>query len=354
MSGSLYEPPMWPFTPPNLTAVADQTPLRSFAGVSPSRYRHAMDASAHKVLSQTGGVDMLISSISQNSHESARRHENLTTNLRVGERQLPGLHSIFIDCCTRLAVPSDIELFIGKAFNAWTSGVDLPYVTIGDRLLGSLTIPQLRFVIGHELGHVVMQHQTYMSVATALAAEGANLTLAMKIPVLGKVLTTALQLALLKWSRVAEFSADRAGLLACQDFHAAASALIMLKEYAPWLTAQLSVEGVIDQASHLPPTTDTWLEAIMRMQSEGHGTHPWMVMRVAELKRWYDSADYQQLLEDAPLPGGVRVGLVNAIASDSVCAVCQKLVPALNRFCSACGAPVSRSRLVTSPAGGSQ
>ncbi|MGB9977622.1 MAG: M48 family metalloprotease [Thermovenabulum sp.] len=44
----------------------------------------------------------------------------------------------------------------------------------------------------------------------------------------GKLLSTGLQIALLNWVRMSEFTADRAGLLTCQDPEVAASALMKL------------------------------------------------------------------------------------------------------------------------------
>ena len=68
-------------------------------------------------------------------------------------------------------------------------------------------------LIGHELGHIMSGHATYThdraDPARAQASRDSGLGL----------IALPFQLALLEWSRKAELSADRAGLLASQDPH---------------------------------------------------------------------------------------------------------------------------------------
>ena len=80
-------------------------------------------------------------------------------------------------------------------------------------MLQLLDADGMRFVIGHEVGHVLSGHGLYRMVLTQLVAISANVQW---LP-LGAWGLRAIVLALHEWYRKAELSADRAGLLCTQD-----------------------------------------------------------------------------------------------------------------------------------------
>jgi len=135
---------------------------------------------------------------------------------------------------------------------------------------------ELRFVVGHELGHVRLGHTTLNSLVGGMAG----------IPspfVASAVLTTAF----LWWNRACEFSADRAGLLACGNPSKAVSALVKL-------------------AAGDRPTSRTEYERVVRTieQEDDHAlaslgealsSHPMMVRRIGELHEYARSSDYRRL-----------------------------------------------------------
>ena len=104
------------------------------------------------------------------------------------------------------------ELYISgePVRNAYiSSGKNHSQMVISTSLLSLLDDDELRFVIGHEFGHFLCQHSQIP--VKFLVQEG-------DIPVSKK-------LQLLKWSRCAEISADRYGVLACGSLNASISAL---------------------------------------------------------------------------------------------------------------------------------
>lgn len=82
-------------------------------------------------------------------------------------------------------------------------------MVMSTELLSLLDEDELRFVIGHEFGHFLCQHS---SIPTRLITENENVDESLKLDVL-------------RWSRCAEISADRYGVLCCGKLESSLSAL---------------------------------------------------------------------------------------------------------------------------------
>lgn len=310
--------------------------LRTFAGINPRTYRHSVDADYFNRLDEVGGLADLVHLFSKHIHERSAAIENTASNIRVGPTQLPRLHLLFTDCCTRLGLSYKPDLYIGYGDNAWTSGVDRPYVVVGGALLGSLPESGARFVLGHELGHIMHEHVLHMQVARW------STSIAGSLPAVGKFFHSKLQSALLSWSRAAEFSADRAGLLACQDLAAAAQTLMCIGRFPNGYSEPLSLEGALEQAASLDERSEHWLSRLLGQAAQQPLDHPWPVFRVAELHRWCVSGEYEALLHQTPDLPATRPSALRDAGEAALCKVCGVAVPASDPFCSACGAPRAR------------
>jgi Zn-dependent protease with chaperone function len=104
--------------------------------------------------------------------------------------------------------------------NAFTVGSENPIVVLNTKTVECLTEAELRFILGHEVGHIKSQHSLYHWIARFILPYIGD-TLGKATFGIGKIFTAPLQLALLSWSRKSELTADRAGLLACQNRTAA-------------------------------------------------------------------------------------------------------------------------------------
>ena len=131
----------------------------------------------------------------------------------------PDIYEIGCECSRRLgiAVPN-IYIMGSPEINAMTLAVDdmEPVIMIYSGLYERFTHGELKAVIGHECGHAQNYHSTYQSLGNLLAQSG----IAGVQSVLGGkgqwMLTKGAQLALNSWSRAAEVTADRAGMI-CAD-----------------------------------------------------------------------------------------------------------------------------------------
>ncbi|MDT0488879.1 M48 family metallopeptidase, partial [Streptomyces doebereineriae] len=77
-----------------------------------------------------------------------------------------------------------------------------------------MTHDEMRFVIGHELGHALSGHAVYRTMLHHLMRLASSFGF---VPIGGWALR-AIVAALQEWQRLSELSGDRAGLLCGQDF----------------------------------------------------------------------------------------------------------------------------------------
>lgn len=142
-----------------------------------------------------------------------RRRDLLGDAVRITADLLPGVHEIYQSCLDRLGGGFSGDLFIQQspAYNASVFAHDRRFdILVHSALVKDFEPDELRFVFGHELGHVVFSH-TVFPVRDIIANEEGLPPEAARL--------------LLCWSRASEVSSDRIGLLCCGRLSAAAGAL---------------------------------------------------------------------------------------------------------------------------------
>ena len=108
-----------------------------------------------------------------------------------------------------------------------------------------------------------------------------------------------LRLALANWRRMSEFTADRAGLLCCQNLDAAISVFMKLSglPFCYYNNLKYRIPGFIAQAESFEALDSKVTNKFIRMLSIMDETHPWMILRTKELLAWHKSGAYQQILD---------------------------------------------------------
>jgi Zn-dependent protease with chaperone function len=190
----------------------------------------------------------------------------------------PELSTLVQECVTRLR-PGPVEVFVtpSRGLNAYTFGLESPKVLVlYSALFKVMDADELRFIVGHELGHVVLGHTWLNSLVGGLAGIPSSSTA-----------SAILTLAFLSWNRTCELSADRAGLLACGRLDKAISALVKLVAGPSGLT-QAGLEAAYRQ---IDAEDDTFAGSL----NETFATHPMLIRRINELRKWAGTAEYQRL-----------------------------------------------------------
>jgi len=112
----------------------------------------------------------------------------------------------------------------------------------------------------------------------------------------GTLFAGGIQYALYYWDRMSEFTADRAGLLCCQNKDAMVRAFIKMaglpiKEYR-----ELHPDTFIQQAHDFKMLDVDNMNKFIKLISIADSTHPWTVMRASELFRWIEEGKYKDFI----------------------------------------------------------
>jgi Zn-dependent protease with chaperone function len=283
----------------------------SLTGLKADSFRHPLDLEATKTLKQIPGLDMMVRNLLGPMAEQVFYVENIASSILVGEKQLPDLHKLLLEACQILDIdPPQLYVRQHPAPNAYTFAMrgKQPFVVIHTSLIEILTPEEIQAVIAHELGHLKCDHSVYLTPVNLLILAAAI------VPNVGAVLAQAIQSQLLEWVRCAEFTCDRAALLATQNPKVVMSVLMKLAGGSPSLAPQLNLDAFVDQARAYDDISKTELGEMVKSARTAQLSHPVPVLRAREIDRWAGSQEYQKLVQnqginykgESPSPGGWR------------------------------------------------
>jgi len=221
-----------------------------------------------------------------------KRQEYLINSLKVGPNQFPDIYEHTVECARILGcgIPTTfIENDPIANAGAYASEDGSPVITITSGFIERFTSAEVKAVIGHEMGHIQNNHTIYKVAINFI--QGAA---AMTIPGVGAILslaTTPIKVALMAWNRAGEITADRAGMICCDD----PNDIIMQKAkgiYGATLNRDdVNIDEIIKQYDTIRSTPVRMLEAFgrnARGEVSGH-THPIGVRRILALQTFKDS-----------------------------------------------------------------
>jgi Zn-dependent protease with chaperone function len=262
-----------------------------FPGISSRAYEHPADRGGLTTLRSVPGFAPLLKAVSGAIADRSERLLSLGSGIRVGPNQYPRLYELVRECAEILDVDPVPELFVHRytEANALTIGLDKPFILLYTGLIDALDDESLRFVIGHEMGHVLSGHAVYHTMLYRLI----NLAGGFSWLPGGVWGMRAVQAALAAWYRKAELSADRAGLLCGQDPQAALRAHIVMSGATD--PADVNVPEFLRQAHDYESGGDL-RDSVLKLLNVERMSHPMAVARAAELQRWSATPDYRDIL----------------------------------------------------------
>lgn len=294
-------------------------------------YLHPFDAKALQTLQGTKGIDILIKKLYELGLESWLKQQFLGSSLKLTPGTFPEVWDTFEIACQTLDFKPRPQLYVLRelGFDCVTCGIQNTIIVIGTECLDKLTPEELLFVLGREIGHIQSNHVLYQEIGQVLPV----LMDAMSAATFGLsgLLSAGLQLALVEWLQTAEYTADRAGLLACQDFTAAMTAMVKIAGLPSRYDPSIALDDFRTQALEFQEMTrKNLLLQFSKYLTQSKG---WEVARANQLFKWTDAGEYKAVLERktaAPPP-----------AASNFCAKCGgKLLPGA-KFCTTCGEKVA-------------
>ncbi len=272
-----------------MTSVPDRARVR-LTGISSRAYEHPADRSALVALRKLSGFDTLLRKLFGLFNERAFRLTYLAGAVRASERQFPHIYELVRDGSYILDLDEVPEVYVTQnpLVNAMALGRDKPFIVITTGMVNLYDPEELRWVVGHELGHILSGHVVYRTMLLIL------LQLASRVAFLPITLGLgAIIWGLEEWFRKSELSCDRAGLLAGQDVDAARRALMKLAGGAQ--LSELNPDAFREQAHEYDAVPDLRDSILKILQLQGN-THPFAVVRFAELDYWATHGEYERIL----------------------------------------------------------
>ena len=140
-----------------MTSVPDRARVR-LTGISSRAYEHPADRSALVALRKLSGFDVLLSKLFGLINERALRLTYLAGAVKVSERQFPHIYALVRDSSYILDLPDVPECYVIQSpiVNAMAIGRDRPFIVVTTGLVNLNDEEELRWVIGHEVGHVAL------------------------------------------------------------------------------------------------------------------------------------------------------------------------------------------------------
>jgi Zn-dependent protease with chaperone function len=209
----------------------------------------------------------------------------------IGPNQRPGLNELYEEVLATMNCPTRPQLYVTQTpeANAGAVGFNEPFIVINSGTLGLLNREEQRFVLAHEVGHVMSGHVIYRTLAAILILVGLR-----GLPFLAGIALLPIQVALFEWYRKSELSADRAGLLGSQSRD---DTLMSFLKFAGGGSGddKISLDEFMKQAAQYETQGGAW-DTVMKVLNTVFREHPFNTVRAAELQRWIDGGAYDRIL----------------------------------------------------------
>ncbi|MGB8959266.1 MAG: M48 family metalloprotease [Candidatus Aminicenantales bacterium] len=195
---------------------------------------------------------------------------------RLGARQMPSFY---------------VEL--DRGYQSATYGSeDGAFVNVGAFLPRFLNDEELLFVLGHEMGHLVSQHALWMTVSMFLVGQQRqNLMAEGVMGILSnplKLIEGGVESIVTNWMRVADFTADRAALLAVGSFEKAKRAIFLLHLRSRRELDEMDIDEWVRQVE----AQDQTMSKLSQMMTSAT---PYLGVRLVELRNFAASPQYEAL-----------------------------------------------------------
>lgn len=321
--------------------------LHEFPGLSPAAFQHPLDVQAIANLRKIPLLATLIRKISSSLFEKYMHLMSISSEVRLGPNQGGSIYQKFTKAASILDLPELPDIYVSNRYviNAYAFGIKRYQITLFAGLIDSLSEEELLAVIGHELGHVKCDHMLYKTMAYILRYFGAEFLRNLLPAGVGTLATISLQLAILHWERMAEFSCDRASLLVVQDREVVASALSKLAGGSQKILPEINLEEVLQQAEEYDEAGEGLVEQIIKVNMMLLQTHPFPIVRAKEIMGWGDSEQYQSILQGDYIRQSDSLTAMLAEPVNKVCPKCGQFSSVSASMCLACGSSLQNAHL---------
>ncbi len=268
-------------------------------GITASDFRHPKEASSMMTLKNTQGMERVVKKFYDLGVENIIKLQYTGSSLKLSPKSFPDLFHLTETACDILNLDHIPELYVHRSeqFTVTTLGVDKPMIAISTECLDKLSRQELLFMIGREVAQIKCQHILYQEIGFIFP----ELMDALSYVTLGLsgVLSSGLKYALFHWAQMAEYTADRGGLLVCQDVYVTKQLFTKLAGLPEKYWATFEVEELDKQARAFEGFTEKTFDKFMRFL---YGNNLWAIARAQEIIHWVESGEYNKVLVNKSSP----------------------------------------------------
>ncbi len=260
-------------------------------GIEHTQYEHPFDKMALEKLESSKLLTKFFKYLTKHTVERIYTVQYTGSNLKVTKENYPLIHHYLEDACQILDLANVPDLYIDWSYsiNACTVGAENPIIILNSGLIDLCDDEEIMFIIGHEVGHIKSNHMLYHMMAQVI-----NYVIDF-LPG-GSIFAGGFQYLLYYWYRMSEFTADRAGLLCCQNQEAMIRAFIKMAGLPIKEFDNMQTNTFLQQSRDFQMLDFDSMNKVVKFLSIADSTHPWTVMRSSELLKWIDAGEYDKFV----------------------------------------------------------
>ena len=225
--------------------------------------------------------------------EAYNEVENQGEGINITNESLPKMHQHLVDACEILGV-KDIPTYSTDWEYApyhFSNGEKHRRIVMMSGSVDLFTDEEMMFVLGHELGHMACGHKPYHMLLETFYMPFVN-------DAAFKAWASIIKLPLMEWYRMSDYTADRMGLLCCQDINAAITTMIKKAGLPKKCYNNIDVQGFIQQAREFEENFTDTMDRVVKVLSIRSAEFPWLVVRAGKLYDWDHSDEYKQIIDN--------------------------------------------------------
>lgn len=259
-------------------------------------YTHPSDRAALGALKAIPGFHQLMKAFMGAWNEKLLRVENMSSYLRINERQMKKYYDMLPPICDRLGIDiPDLYVKLDVEPNAYTYGDTKPFIVIHSGLLERFPDELIETVIAHECGHIACHHTLYTTMGNMLLNGAAYLASGFAV---GSLITESLLTAFYYWMRCSEFSADRAAMICGDGPEKIARMCMYFAGYNPDFSDEADLDAFMEQAKdYREMMSDSKVNKLMEFYLYRLNNHPLNSVRAYEAKQWAETENARNIFD---------------------------------------------------------
>lgn len=254
-------------------------------------FQHPLDKKSVETITGLPGFSGLLEYISKHSLERVYGFINSSSRMKITPKMSPKIFGMLEEAAEMYGADSIPEVYLERSYTFCINldGLTRPHIVLPTTWLEAVDDHMLWGVLSSQIGCIQAKHETLEFIDNVV-----NFTRGM----LPFGIDTALDLALKDWKRNRVYTADRAILLAMEDFGAAAKHILF---------GDVPMH-ILDKMDLAKPGNPYYQQAREFLEQGGvtgklqsletvFSSSQWMASRYMELYNWYFGGEYHEVLE---------------------------------------------------------